>query len=172
VTTPAPTSGNATLNVALKDSPFDDAKALLVTFDEVTVHHDGAGWMTLPFAGGATTRTCDLKRLVNSTQDILGTGPLPAGHYTQLRLNVTTATIFFDNVSASASPCAPSIATPAGRSAPVVIPSGELKLNREFELQTTHPTTILLDFDGNRSIKQTGNGRYMMTPVIAIVSVT
>jgi hypothetical protein len=29
----------------------------------------------------------------------------------------------------------------------------------------------LLDFDGDRSVRVTGNGRYMMTPVIAVVSV-
>ena len=28
------------------------------------------------------------------------------------------------------------------------------------------------DFDGDKSLKQTGNGKYMMQPVIAIMSVT
>ena len=59
------------------------------------------------------------------------------------------------------------------------IPSGELKLNREFDLTASGGTTILLDFDGDRSVKLTGNGngrgngggRYMMTPVVGIVSV-
>lgn len=60
---------------------------------------------------------------------------------------------------------------PAGRSASVEIPSGEVKLNHGFELTADGATTMLLDFDGDRSIRVTGNGRYMMTPVIAIVSV-
>jgi len=50
------------------------------------------------------------------------------------------------------------------------VPSGDLKLNREFDL-TTAQTTITLDFDGDRSIKQTGNGKYMMNPVVSVVSV-
>jgi hypothetical protein len=28
-----------------------------------------------------------------------------------------------------------------------------------------------VDFDGDKSVNQTGNGRYMMSPVIAVVSV-
>ena len=63
------------------------------------------------------------------------------------------------------------IAPPAGQSAQLEIPSGEVKLNRQFELTDDYATTMLLDFDGDRSIKQTGNGRYIMTPVIGIVSV-
>ena len=51
------------------------------------------------------------------------------------------------------------------------IPSGELRLNREFDLTSTTPTTILLDFDGDRSVRDTGNGRFMMTPVITVVNV-
>jgi len=172
--TPTPTPGpapgvNATLHVMLTDSPFSDAKALLVTFSEVNVHAAGGDWTQVPFASGASSRTCDLKKLT-SAQDILGTGPLPAGHYTQLRLVVSSAAIYFDNAAPGAA-CAPSIAAPAGRSASVEIPSGELKLNREFDLASAGATTILLDFDGDRSVRQTGNGRYMMTPVIAIVSV-
>jgi hypothetical protein len=31
--------------------------------------------------------------------------------------------------------------------------------------------TMLLDFDGNQSIHLTGNGRYMMSPVISVLSV-
>ena len=52
------------------------------------------------------------------------------------------------------------------------IPSGEVKLNRGSTLEADATTTIELDFDGDRSIRATGNGVYMMNPVIAILSVT
>jgi uncharacterized protein DUF4382 len=162
-------TGGATLQVMLKDSPFSDAKALLVTFSEVSAHASGGDFMRLPFASGASSRTCDLKRLTTA-QDILGTGSLPAGHYTQLRLTVTGATIYFDSASSGA-PCAPSVVAVGGRTASVDIPSGELRLNREFDLTSTSTTTIVLDFDGDRSVHDTGGGRYVMTPVISIVSV-
>jgi hypothetical protein len=74
----------STFNVMLTDSPFSDGKALLVTFSEVSAHATGGAFVTLPFASNATSRTCDLKKLTNGAQDVLGTAPLAAGHYTQV----------------------------------------------------------------------------------------
>ena len=183
--TPAagPTAGSTgTLSIHITDSPFSDAKAMLVTFSDVSVHSaDPGDWKTLPFVSGSS-RTCDLKKLHGAT-DVLGVGPLKAGKYTQIRLNVTSAALYFENASATG-PCAPVIAPPAGTSEPVVIPSGEVKLNNEFTL-TSNGTKITLDFDGDQSVHQTGTGngngngrggsnsnaKYMMVPVIRIVSV-
>jgi hypothetical protein len=166
----SPSSAGSTLNVMLKDSPFSDAKALLVTFSEVSAHVSGSGgFNVLPFAGGGTTRTCDLKKLATA-QDILGTGTLAAGHYTQVRLVVTSAVLYFDNASTGAA-CAPSIATPAGRNASITVNSGDVKLNREFDVTSTGATTILVDFNGDQSVRLEGNGSYSMSPVIAVVSV-
>jgi hypothetical protein len=172
------------LSIRLTDSPFSDAQALLVTFSEVSVHRADPGeWKTIPFVTGSS-RTCDLKQLKDAI-DLLGVGSLPAGKYTQIRLNVTSAALYFDNASATG-PCAAQIAAPAGESAPVDIPSGEVKLNNEFTVAGSG-TTITLDFDGDQSVLQTGSGnsngngngrggtnsskKYMMVPVIRVVSV-
>ncbi len=168
----SPSTGTSSLNIMLKDSPYSDAKSLLVTFSDVSVHKsdqtDGQ-WTKLPFSGGATSRTCDLKKLQDA-QDILGTGALTAGHYTQVRVTVTSAKLYFDN-AASGAACATTITEPAGQNATIDVPSGEVKLNREFDVSSTGATTMLLDFDGDQSVRSTGNGRYSMTPVIAVVSV-
>jgi uncharacterized protein DUF4382 len=185
---PNPTGGGpggtsstmGSLAIHLTDSPFSDAKALLVRFSEVSVHNADTGdWKTLPFASG-TTRTCDLKKL-NGATDVLGVGSLTAGKYTQIRLNVASAGIYFDNASVGG-PCAAQIAAPAGQSAPVDIPSGEVKLNNEFTVSGSG-TKIVLDFDGDQSVHQTGsangngrgnapsNSKYIMSPVIRVVSV-
>jgi hypothetical protein len=50
------------------------------------------------------------------------------------------------------------------------IPSGEVKFVHPFELAANGITTIELDFDGDQSVRQTGNGRYRMTPVIKILA--
>src|SRR5690242_11752466 len=164
-----PSGANGTLNMMLKDSPFSDAKAVLVTFSEVSVHKDtDAGFTKVPFDGGATSRTCDLKKL-ETAQDVLGVGSLPAGHYTQVRLLVSDATIYFDNTS-SGSACSTTITAPSGAKAALTIPSGEVKLNREFDVPAGGSASMLLDFDGDGSINQTGNGTYMMRPVITVVS--
>jgi Domain of unknown function (DUF4382) len=162
-------SGTGTLEVLLKDAPFSDAKALLVTFTTVSAHLTGGDFKTVPFASCASSRTCDLKRLTGA-QDVLGTGPLPTGHYTDVRLVVASATIYFEATS-SGSPCAATIGGLTGRTASLTIPSGDLRLNREFDVKSNSTTTMLLDFDGDQSVKDTGNGSYVMTPVINVVSV-
>ena len=168
---PASPSGSGTLNLRITDSPYSDAKALLVTFSEVTAHKsETEGRTTVAFAGGATTRTCDLKKLQSGAQDILGVGTLPAGHYTMVRLVVSSASLYFDNASDGPA-CAATIAAPAGRNAALSIPSGEVKLNREFDVAASGSTTMLIDFDGDRSVVELGNGGYRMTPVIGVVSV-
>ena len=165
----SPSSGSS-FRLMLRDAPFADARAVLVTFSEVTAHRaTEADFTRLPFGASATSRTCDLKKL-QTTQDVLGVGTLPEGQYTQIRLVVSSATLYFDN-AATGDACAATIAAPAGRNAPLEIPSGEVKLNRQFTVPASGSTTMLLDFDGDRSIRETGNGRYMMTPVIAVVSV-
>ena len=169
-------SGTGTLTVMIKDSPIAQPTAVLVTFSELSAHKSGDGtsegdWVTVPFA--ASTLTCDLMRLTNA-KDVLGSGTLPAGHYTQLRVTVTDVKIYFETAT-SGPACAATMTTdpsPATEEAiPVDVPSGTLKLNREFNVPAAGLTTILLDFDAQKSIHQTGNGKYKMTPVIAVVSV-
>jgi hypothetical protein len=164
-------SGNGNLSLMIKDTPYSDARALLVTFSEVTAHRSGeGGFSRLPFGDvTATSRTCDLKKLVDR-QDLLGVGTLPEGHYTQVRLVVSSATLYFENPSEGPA-CATTIPVPAGRSSSIEIPSGEVRLNREFDVTATGATTMLIDFDGDRSVTETGNGRFRMTPVIGVVSV-
>ena len=170
-------AATGTLTIRLTDSPFSEAQALLVTFTDVSVHRADPGeWRTVSNA----PRTCDLKKL-NGPVDVLGVASLPAGKYTQIRLNVSTAAIYFDAPSTGPA-CAPSITPPGGAFEPVTIPSGEIKLNNEFTLAGAG-TTITLDFDGDQSVRQTGggngrgnsggtsSGKYMMSPVIRVVSV-
>ena len=86
-----PSGQTGSLTVNLKDGPYADAQAMLVTFKSVSAHHADAEWQPLMFAGGVTTPlTCDLKKLVN-VADVLGTGQLLAGHYTQLRVELADA---------------------------------------------------------------------------------
>jgi uncharacterized protein DUF4382 len=149
----------------LKDGPFSDAKALLVTVSRVEVHKSDTpdeAWIKI-----VGEKTCDLKRL-ESAQAALGAQPLDSGHYTQVRLVVTSAVVYFEQET-TGDPCA--VTPPGGTSANVTIPSGEVKLNRGFDVPEGETTTMLLDIDGDKSIHLTSNGGYMMSPVVSIVSV-
>ncbi len=156
------------LTVMLTDTPFTDAAAVLVTFSDVSAHRSGGTFLPLTFAGGASNRTCDLKRLVGA-QDVLATGMLPADHYTEVRLTVASATVYFD-APTSGDACGPSLAAPAGRSALVTVASSEITLNREFDLTEAGSTTMRLDFNGDQSLVLAGT-LYVLTPVITVVSV-
>ena len=90
----SPSLSGGNFNLRLRDTPFTDAKAVLVTFSSVRAHRTDTDWTVVPFINAATSRTCDLKKLETS-EDILGSAALPAGHYTQVRLVVQSATIFF-----------------------------------------------------------------------------
>jgi len=164
------TGPSTTFTVRIQDSPFSDAQAVLVTFSELSAHRSSEGdFKRIPFPSDSPTRTCDLKRL-NGVQDILGAGALAEGHYTQIRVTVSTATIYFDAPS-TGSPCAATIAAPSGASAPLEIPSSEVKINHEFDVSSSDmaTTTLTLDFEGEASIHETGNGSFMMSPVISVV---
>ena len=166
-----------TLRLLITDAPYSEAKAFLVTFSEVTAHRSEDGWSKLPFAAPDATSsapasfTCDLKKLEKGATATLGVGALPVGHYTMIRVVVSSAKLFFDNATPEGAPaCAANIAAP-GTGVDVTIPSGEVKLNRQFQLAANDASEILIDFDGARSVVETGNNSYRMTPVISIVSV-
>ena len=80
----------------------------LVTFSEVQVHRTDETWQAVPFVDGAS-RTCDLKKVENDAEDVLGVGALTPGHYTQLRLVVNHAALYFEDDSGASPACAPSI---------------------------------------------------------------
>jgi len=166
-TSPSGTSGN--FRMMMKDAPYDDAKAVLVTFSSVEVHRAGGPPTRLNFAGSSSTRTCDLKKLENA-QDLIGTATLEAGQYAMVRFEVQSATVYFDNPSSGAA-CQPSIDPPAGRNEAAHVASGEMRINRNFDVQANGETTMLVDFDGRQSLTGSVLGRLVLTPVIVVVSV-
>ena len=153
----------------LKDTPYADARAVFVTFSDVSVRTSAGDFTTVAFAGNVSTRTCDLKQLIN-TPDLLATSAPPTGHYTQIRLVVASATLYFDNAS-SGPPCGAVLTVPAGRNSDVMVPSGEVRINQEFDVLSTKATMIQLDFDGGKSVNLMGGGVFMLTPVVSVLNV-
>jgi len=163
------TGPSSTVTVRITDSPFSDAQAVLVTFSELSARRSGQGEFTrIPFSPESATRTCDLKRL-QDVEDVLGAGSLAEGHYTQIRVTVTAATLYFDAASSSGSPCAASITPPSGASAAIEIPTSQVTIDHEFDVANNDATTITLDFEGEPSIHPSGSGSFVLTPVISVV---
>jgi hypothetical protein len=90
--------------------------------------------------------------LIEDVNDILGEKELEAGKYTQIRLLVTSA-----------------IATIDGEEKTLKVPSGKLKLIHPFTIEANKTTSLILDFDAEKSVVERGNsGSYNLKPTIKI----
>jgi len=147
-------SGVGGVRVMMTDAPMDiDAVNLVIR--GVTVHRSGTddvtGWETVDAETDSTT--FDLMTLRNGVFVTLGVANVPTGHYDQVRLLLGTgSTVVVDGVVH-----------------PLEVPSGStsgIKLNGDFDVTENRTIEIGLDFDAARSIHETGNGRWMMNPVI------
>src|SRR5206468_10684987 len=95
----------------------------------------------------------------------LGETPLPAGHYTQLRLVLVPnsgSSPLANSVVLSGTTTEIALDTPSG------IQSG-IKLIHQFTVDSGQRVDLLLDFDACKSVLQTGNGTYKLKPVIKVI---
>lgn len=149
-TSPAPgASGN--LQIRAGDPPPPGVEQVLVGVSGVAAHLAAGAdsrWVTVQEA----PRRFDLLR-VAEVQEILGERRVPSGTYTRIRFRVTDATIVI-----------------AGAEHTVRVPSGRLNIVRPFRVRTGALTTVVLDFDGARSLRRTGRGRYMLAPVVRVLA--
>jgi hypothetical protein len=153
--------GSGTMRIRMTDAPGDfDEVNLVIT--EVSARQDAVadsdsvagGWIVLS-DGSATYDLLDLRNGVFVT---IGEGSVPAGRYGQVRLKIGTgSTVVIDGVSH-----------------PLVVPSGAqsgLKLVGDFDVPDGGTFDIGIDFDAARSIHQTGNGTWMLKPVLKVMAV-
>lgn len=151
----SPETGQGQLKLIMVDAPagYDEVN-IVVTRVEVhrTDADSNSGWFVI----NDITATYDLLTLRNGASVILGNNSLDAGHYSQIRLLIGQGSnIVVDGITY-----------------PLEIPSGEqtgVKLNHSFEILSATLYELILDFDAERSIVQTGNGQYKLKPVIRVV---
>ncbi len=126
-----------------------DAVYIDVQSVEVLSDNNSSNWVTLNTHAGIY----DLTRLVNGRDTFFGAATLSSGSISQIRLILGT------NNSVVIK----------GQSYPLKTPSAQqsgLKLNVNYSLVAGVNYVILLDFDANRSIVNTGNGQYILKPVL------
>jgi hypothetical protein len=159
------------MTVRITDSPFGAAKAVLITFSEVAVQR-GNDWVRVPFPDqSASTWTCDLKKLENNAEDTLAAGSIGNATYTWVRFTIQSARLFAQNSAVSPTPCARSIPEPAGESYPMTIANREARTNGAFPVTSAAGSTMLIDFDGEASVRENGTNNYTLDPVIRLMSV-
>lgn len=144
-------SGVGTLNVYVKDAPTTNWTHVYVTFDVLSVHAadqgNDSGWHNY-----SVTQTVDLANL-KTVSALLGSEQIPAGMYTQLRLNVTKVVGVMQN----------------GTKVNMTVPSGVIRTDDPFNITTGQTASLTLDINLQRSIVFTAEG-YLFLPVLASVT--
>ena len=134
---------------AVVDAGNPDITAADISVQKVEANVDGK-WVNVP----VETTNVDLLNLADH-DILLATGDVPTGNYGQVRVFVSSATV-----------------TDSEGVHTVKIPSGSqtgIKLNVNYDIRRNDITTLLLDFNVDQSIVKTGNGKYILKPVIPAV---
>jgi len=162
------TGGTGMLKVSMTDAAPCGFDQVNVTVSSIRVHQSATansndpGWSDITLT---PPKKINLTSLMNGTLDELGQTPLPAGHYTQLRL-VLAPNSSTEPLNNSVVPA--SITTETALKTPSVAQSG-VKLIHEFDVAPGTLVDLVLDFDACRSIVTTGNGGYILKPVISVI---
>ena len=151
-------TGRVVINV--KDAPAGWTH-INVTFSTVKIHQAGlddnnasntiakndSGWHILKL----DERTLDVAVLVN-VSELLASGNVTVGKYTQIRIVVVSVTGTLDN----------------GTHVNFRVPSGELKIIRPFTIVKDTTTKLTVDIDLSKSIVQNKDG-WMFKPVLGSI---
>lgn len=163
-------ASGGTLGVSLTDDPACGFSAVNVTVTKVRVHQSAtatendAGWSDLSLN---PARKINLLSLANGVLTSLGEIPLPAGHYTQLRLLLDTNT----PSNTANSVVVPGSTTEIPIDTPSAIQTG-IKLINQFDVAAGQRADVVLDFNACKSVVKRGNGTYLLMPVVSVVPFT
>lgn len=150
-----------TLNVSLTDAPACGYDHVYVTVDHVEISPDGGAWTTIPVKAGLSR--IDLLSLTNGTLLSLGSMPLAAGTYQQVRL------VLQDN--GTVAPWANALVVSGSTTElPLKTPSGQqsgYKIRGPITVQANTLVDLVLDFDACQSIVAAGaSGQHLLKPVV------
>ncbi len=157
-----------TLGVAMTDAPACGYDHVNVTVNQIRVHQSAtagpldAGWTDITLN---PAKKIDLLNLTNGALQTLGETPLPAGHYTQLRLvlDPNTSGLMANSLVLSGTTSEISLDTPSA------VQSG-IKLGHEFDVAAGQRVDLVLDFDACKSVVKRGNsGAYGLKPVVNVI---
>jgi len=164
--TPPPVAMGS-VKASITDAPGCGFDEVNVTVSKVRIHQSATaadtdgGWTDIVFP----SHQINLLKLTNGVLEVLGTTPLAAGHYTQVRLvlDANTGTSMANNVI-------PTGGTKQNLDTPSAVQSG-IKLVGAFDVVAGQQADVLIDFDACKSIVTKGNGKYALKPVVKMLPV-
>ena len=152
---------NARIVVHMTDAPGDydhvyvDVQDVMIKADASTSNDEG--WVSL---GNVQKGEYDLLSLTNGVTQLLADAEVPVGNLGQIRLVLGPDNFVVLDGETERTP----LSTPSAQQ------SG-LKLNVNQQLEAGQLYEYLLDFDVEQSIVRTGNGGYILKPVIRLSTV-
>ena len=147
---PSYSAGNGRVVLAITDAAADmgSVTGVMVTIDSVQVQSASQGWTTL----SSTPMAYDLMKLkAEGSAALLADMQVPEGNYTQVRLHISQVAV-----------------TDANGTHEAKLPSGELKIAGGIEVKANETATATFDFIADESLHVTGNGQYILAPVIQV----
>ncbi len=141
-------NGRVVVGVKDKTANLSSVSSINVTIDSVSVHGSGGDWVTLSSA----PKTFDLLGLnANGSEQLLADANVSNGTYQQIRLEISSVMV-----------------TDANGTHAAKLPSGELRLVGPLVVGGNSTSTVTLDFLANESLHMTGNGEYILAPVLRL----
>jgi len=141
-------SGDGRIVVAMTDAAADmgSVTQVLVTVDQVRAHSTADSWVTV----SSSSQTYDLLQLkANGELALVADANVTNGTYDQFRLRISKVIVVDSNGSHEAK-----------------LPSSELKVYTNLTVNADSTTTATFDFIADESLHVTGNGLYILAPVI------
>jgi hypothetical protein len=144
------------LTLEMMDAPVDDVAELRVWVSGLDLKPVGGPVVRLR-PPELQAGLYDLLQLRDGVSVILFDAEVPAGQYEFIEIELDASRSFLVEKSAAAE-------------LPLQIASGKTKLlGGSFGVRADGSTTVLFDFDAEKSLKRRGNGSYLLEPVLRVV---
>jgi hypothetical protein len=150
-----PTLNNGSIKMYLVDAP-SSLDSIIIFVKRVEVHRSDGGDNSRWYIINDSLRSFDLLELTNGASAVLGNSVLEPGKYSQIRLILDEGNYVIDQ----------------GVKHYLTVPSGMetgIKLNHQFTIESDNLYELYLDFNVDKSVHITGNGEYMLQPVIRVM---
>jgi len=142
--------GQGFLQVLASDPPPPALENVFIEVSKIEAHlaaEPDSGWITVV----DSSNIFDLL-VVDEIQKFLGEQLIAAGTYTQIRFDIDKAVVVAQ-----------------GEAHVADVPSGKIRFHRPFVVEEGETTVITIDFNGQRSVKVTGEGTFKLDPDVKLL---
>jgi hypothetical protein len=141
-------SGRVLFTIADAAANMSAISSIVVTIDNISVHRSGGSWVDVSTA----PKSYDLLQLnAKGTKALLAEMGLEQGIYYEIRLGISNVVV-----------------TDSAGSHDAKLPSGVLKIVGRLAVNVNQTSTVSFDFIANESLHATGNGEYILAPIVKL----